>query len=365
MKPVIAVMGGGAIGGYFGGRLAQTGQNVTLIDPWPEHVEAIRARGLRIEGMTPEEEAVVHLPTMHVTEVQSFANRQPIDIVFMATKSYDTEWATTMLRPYLAPGGFVVSLQNCMNEEMVASVVGWGNTVGCVIMMSSELLGPAHVLRTGGKQKAPQLEFRFGEVHGRITERTRRLAEMTQAFDGAEPTTNLWGERWSKLCINAIRNGISAASGLGGNDRDNSPDMRAFAIRVGGEVVRVGQALGYHFDHIGTLDAEQMALAAEGDPRAYKIADDWMSDGPSGNARSNLQRPSMAQDIAKGRRTEIDYINGYIAEKALTVGMTAPANLALVSLVREVERGEKQADPSHVAALEHQFRARARAPEPA
>jgi 2-dehydropantoate 2-reductase len=262
-----------------------------------------------------------------------------------------------MLRPYLAPGGFVMSLQNCINEETIASVVGWGNTVGCVVMMSAELVGPAHVLRTGGKQKSPQVEFRFGETHGRITPRIKQLVDMARQFDGAEPTSNLWGERWSKLCINAIRNGISAVTGLGGNERDSLPEMRRFAIRIGGEVVRTGQALGYEFSHIGTIDAERMALAAEGDPQAYKEADEWMQGGPSANSRSNAQRPSMAQDIVKGRRTEIDYINGFIANKAASVGLRAPANLALVELVKSVERGEKKPNPELVAAIERKFAA--------
>jgi 2-dehydropantoate 2-reductase len=355
MKPVIAVLGVGAIGGYFGGRLAQHGQDVTLIDPWPEHIEKMRASGLRIEGMTPEEESIVKVKTMHLTELQSFSKRNPIDIAIVATKSYDTQWATTMLRPYLAPGGFVMSLQNCINEETIASVIGWGNTIGCVVMMSAELIGPGHVLRTGGKQKAPQVEFRFGETHGRITPRVKQLAEMAQQFDGAEPTTNLWGERWSKLCINAIHNGISAATGLNGNERDNLPEKRRFGIRIGGEVVRTGQALGYEFSHIGSIDAERMALAAEGDPHAFKEADEWMQGGPSGNNRSNAQRPSMAQDIAKGRRTEIEYINGFIAEKAASVGLSAPANLALVELVKAVERGDKKPDPEHIAEIERKF----------
>lgn len=355
MNPVIVVLGAGAIGGYFGGRLAQHGQDVTLVDPWPENIEKIRSSGLHIEGMTAEEEAVVKVKTMHLTELQSFSKRAPIDIAIVATKSYDTQWATMMLRPYLAPGGFVMSLQNCINEETIASVVGWGNTIGCVVMMSAELVGPGHVTRTGTKQKAPFVEFRFGETHGRITPRIKQLAELARHFDGAETTTNLWGERWSKLCMNAIGNGMAAASGIGGLGRDDQQDMRRFGIRLGGEVVRTGQALGYEFSHIGSIGAERMALAAEGDPQAFREADDWLRAGPSGNKRSNSQRPSMAQDIAKGRRTEIEFINGFVADKAASVGLAAPANRAIVDLVKAVERGEKQPHPERVAELERAF----------
>jgi len=126
MKPRIAVMGAGAVGGYVGGHLSRLGHDVTLIDPWPEHVETIRAKGLDLAGMTPEECVVVKVPTMHLTEVQDFAKQRPIDIAIVSVKSYDTEWATTMIAQYLAPGGYVVSLQNCINEERIAAIVGWG-----------------------------------------------------------------------------------------------------------------------------------------------------------------------------------------------------------------------------------------------
>src|SRR5579864_9800639 len=100
----IAFVGAGAVGGYVGGHLAHFGEDVTLIDPWPEHIEAIRARGLELDGMTAEERfAVTAAKTMHLTEVQSLAKQKPIDIAFVSVKSYDTEWATMLIRPYLAP----------------------------------------------------------------------------------------------------------------------------------------------------------------------------------------------------------------------------------------------------------------------
>ena len=117
MDKRIVVVGAGAIGGYTGGNLAHNGFDVTLIDPWPEHVEAIRKDGLSLEGVTPEELVIAHPKTLHLTEVQHLAKERPIDIAFISMKSYDTEWATTMIRQYLAPTGYVVSLQNCINEE--------------------------------------------------------------------------------------------------------------------------------------------------------------------------------------------------------------------------------------------------------
>ena len=90
MRPRLAFVGAGAVGGYVGGHLHRLGHDVTLIDPWPEHIEAIRARGLELTGVTEAERAVVEVPTMHLTEVQSLAKQRPIDIAFVSVKSYDT-----------------------------------------------------------------------------------------------------------------------------------------------------------------------------------------------------------------------------------------------------------------------------------
>src|SRR5712692_5290120 len=152
MDKRIVVVGAGAIGGYTGGNLAHNGFDVTIVDPWPEHVEAIRKDGLSLEGITPAESVVAHPKTLHLTELQHLAKERPVDIAFISVKSYDTEWATMMIRQYLAPTGYVVSLQNCINEERIAGVVGWGRTVGAIAaILSAELYAPGKIRRTGAK----------------------------------------------------------------------------------------------------------------------------------------------------------------------------------------------------------------------
>ena len=132
-KKRIAVVGVGALGGYVGGWLAHTGEDVTLIDFWPENIETIRKNGLELDGVTPEEKIMVKsAKTMHLTEMEALSRQKPVDIAFVSMKSYDTEWATALIKQYLAPDGFVVSLQNCLNEERIANQVGWGKTVGMV-----------------------------------------------------------------------------------------------------------------------------------------------------------------------------------------------------------------------------------------
>src|SRR5260221_9335995 len=294
----IAFVGAGALGGYVGGYFAHPGQDVTLIDPWPAHIGTIRRHGLALTGLPPEEHlTVTAAKTMHLTELQGLAKQKPIDIAFVAVKSYDPEWATMMIRPYLAADGYVVSLQNCLNEERIAAIVGWGKTVGCIAArISVDLHEAGRIRRTVAKGGAQHTVFRVGEVHGRATKRAEELAAMIAGIDSVKVTTNLWGERWSKLCLNGMRNGVSAANGVPGNAGDRDDRIRRFAIHLGGEAVRIGQALGYELEHIGNLDPDRLALAAEGDRAALAEGEAVMVARPEHRRRHQLHRPPLGPD---------------------------------------------------------------------
>jgi 2-dehydropantoate 2-reductase len=348
----IAVIGAGAIGGYTGGQLAHNGFDVTLIDPWPEHVEAIRKDGLALEGMTEEEFVCARPKTMHLTEAQQLAKEQPIDIAMVSVKSYDTEWATRFIAQYLAPDGYVVSLQNCMNEAAIAGVVGWDKTVGAIpALLGAELYAPGRVRRTAARGASPHEVYRVGEVHGRITKRLEELAAMIGTIDSVKPTTNLWGERWSKLCVNGMANGVAAATGMSGNEMNRDEKIRRLSIRLAGEGVRVGQALGYQLEHIRMHEPETLARAAEGDQKALDEVESQILALLNSNTRSDLARPSMGQDMRKGRRTEIDFINGLIAAKGDEIGRPAPTHRALVAAVKQVENGMRPARPENLYAF--------------
>ena len=346
----IAMIGTGALGGYVGGYLAHHGHDVTLIDMWPENIEAIRARGLELDGVTDEEKiTVTRVRTMHVTELQSLCKQAPIDIAFVSVKSYDTEWAAALIKPYLAPDGYVVSLQNCVNEEKIAGVVGWGRTLGVVAsMISVWLYEPGRIRRTAAKGGDRHTVFRVGEIHGRVTSRANELVELLSCVDSSKPTDNLWGERWSKLCMNGMDNGVAAATGLAGRDRAEHTAIRRFSIGLGGEAVRVGQALGFRLVNLGKLVPERLALAAEGHADALAEVEELIIEHAASNPRAGIQRPSMAQDMLKGRRTEVELMNGYIAEKGKLVGVPTPSHEKLTGIVMRVERGILAPSPANL-----------------
>src|SRR5262245_3865225 len=247
-KARIGIIGAGAIGCVVGGLLARVGHDVTLVDPWPEHVQQIKTAGLRLSGSCGEH--LVAVPALHLHELAFL--REPFDVAFVAVKSYDTEWATQIAIDHLRrPGGVVVDFQNGINDHRVAAVAGADRTLGCVILISAGMYEPAHAIRTDRGSAA----FKIGEHDGRDSPRARRLAALMSEVAPAGVTTNLWGERWSKLALNCM------LSGLGTAEVRSEPLTRRLAGHIGAEVVRVGSALGHRIEPILGIAVPRFAEA--------------------------------------------------------------------------------------------------------
>ena len=343
----IAFVGAGAVGGYVGGHLARAGHDVTLIDPWPEHVDRIKRAGLHLGGTQGEHD--VPVKALHVHEVQQLAH-SPVDIAFVCMKLYDTAWASALIKPYLAPTAIVVTLQNALVEEIVAGIVGWGRTLGCIAStISVEAVGPGQIVRTQLPGGADYTVFRVGEMSGRLTARAEEVARLLRAVDSAKVTDNLWGERWSKLTANTMTTGVCGASGLDLNQIVEHEPARALQIRLAAEAIAVGLALGFRLEPIRGLAPARWIEAANGDPATRRAVEVHMLEGVK--RRPEGGRSGTAQDIAKGRRTEVDFMNGYVAARGAEIGIGAPTHAAVAALVRRIESGELAPDPSLLAGL--------------
>src|SRR5207249_12128699 len=156
--------------------------------------------------------------------------------------------------------------------------------------------------------------------------------------DSANVTGNLVGERWSKLVTNATAHGIAACTGLTSGEILHNDPIRHFSTRVGSEAIRVGQALGYQLEEIYHLPPETIARAGEGDEAAIRACDEERL--RQGKRTATEQRPSMGQDMQKGRRTEIEFLNGLVVREGEKLGLTCRANAVLTDIVKRVERGE-------------------------
>ncbi len=341
----ILVFGAGAVGGYVGGHLLRSGHDVVMADPWPEHVDMMNGHGLRLEGTTPEEAAHVRPRALHLTELQGQLREAPFDMVLLSMKSYDTAWAARLAALYLGDDAPMVSLQNAINEPALAEAVGPARTMGCIASkIVVELIGPGHIVRRVAKGGDKHTVFRVGELDGGIKPRTEALAQALAAIDSAKATGNLPGERWSKLVQNAMSNCVSAASGLTVRAYTEEALARRLSIRLAGEAVSVGLALGHQLELINGLAPEawvaagdDLARGANESPEVAAIEAKMLA----GAARmTERARPSMAQDIAKGRRTEINELNGEVVRRARELGLDVPANQAMVAAVQQVERGQ-------------------------
>jgi 2-dehydropantoate 2-reductase len=229
-----------------------------------------------------------------------------------------------------------------MNEEAIARIVGWGKVIGCIAAkISCELKGPAYVQRNIPIHGNKHTVFRAGEIHGEDTARAREVARLCGFTDSAMVTDNIWGERWSKLVANASSNGVSACTGLGKAAIADDPHIRMVKIKLAAETIKVGKAAGFKLELMKGLSPETYEDAVNGDAAALKILEDGIiEDGHKGN---EFAQPSMGQDMQKGRRTEIDFMNGLVVEKGCEHGVPTPANEGLIAAVKKVEKGEAKA----------------------
>jgi 2-dehydropantoate 2-reductase len=331
----IGIMGAGAIGSVVGGMLTKAGYDVTLIDQWPPHIEAMKANGLKLSGSCGDH--VVPVKALQLYEAQGI--QEPFDAAFLAVKAYDTEWATAFIMRYLAePDGVIVDFQNGINDERVAAVAGRHRTLGCVITISAGMYEPGRAMRTdrGGG-------FKIGELDGEETARTHELVEIMTNVAESHVTTNLFGDRWSKLAVNSMANPIAGLSGYGSNEVRTLEAPRGIAIQVAAEVIKVGRTAGYEIEPLMGIEAQKFVDAAEG--RNVQALHDEMAAGARGLAGG---RPSLLQDVIRGRRTEIEELNGYVVAEGRRLGVPTPFNEAIVREVTHHGVGTLQPDPKNL-----------------
>jgi len=339
----IGIMGAGAIGCNVGGMLARAGHDITLIDQWPAHVEKIKADGLTLSGTWPD--YVVPIRALHLYEAQSI--QEPFDAAFLAVKGYDTEWATMFILRFLKePDGVVVDFQNGINDERVAAVAGRHRTLGCVITIGAGLYEPGVALRTD-PIGTDRVGFKVGELDGQDTERARRLVEAMNDVTLTKLTTNLFGERWSKMAANCMSNPLAGLSGYGTSETKTVPTARRIGIQVASEVIQVARAAGHGVEPIAGIDAQRYVDGANGKNLSQLENDMVAAVGKTAGAG----RPSFLQDVMRGRRTEIEELNGFVVAEGQRLGVPTPFNQAVVDAVKAHAVGTLQPNPKNLDSI--------------
>jgi len=310
--PRIAVMGAGAVGCYYGGMLARAGHSVTLIGR-AAHVEAIHRNGLHLQTQTFDE----HIKLSASTHASAIAGAQ---LVLCCVKSFDTESMGAAMKPYLADDAQVLTLQNGVdNAERLGRVIAQP-VAAAVVYVAVEMAGPGFVKHHGRGELV---------IEPMGDDRDHDIASMLMAAGiPATISPNVQGALWAKLIVNCAYNALSAITRLPYGRLVESAQMRAVIHDAVAECRAVAHAAG-------------IALPEDIGRAVQRIADTMPE-----------QYSSTAQDLMRGKRTEIDYLNGLIVQRGEAAGIATPTNRLLYALVRALEKkGKGEYDASHCARI--------------
>jgi 2-dehydropantoate 2-reductase len=341
MNKKIAVLGAGAIGSSIGADLTKAGCDVTIIDQWPAHVEAMKASGLRVTMKDEMLEISVH--AAHMCDLASM--NVDFDIVFLAVKSNDHRWMAEFIRPYLKTGGVLVPTQNGMNDDSIASIVGRERTLGCVVELQAELFTPGQIQRNTTRTGT---WFSVGELDGFYTPRVREIEAIMKNVGKVEVTNNIYGAKWTKLIANTMTMGPFSLFGLRNFEACALPGMFDISVKLGKESLAVGAALGYRMEPLFGLRADE--FAGSSDENLITTMKTLM--GHVGGGRT-----APIHDHIKGRRSEIEFISGVVARKGKELGIPTPCNEAVVEIDRSINRGDKKMDPANFELLKQKVQA--------
>ncbi|HET7717310.1 MAG TPA: ketopantoate reductase family protein [Bauldia sp.] len=332
----IAVVGTGANGAAFGADMTRAGLDVTFIEQWPAHVEAMRANGIRVE--MPDGTEVTKVKAFHLCEVATM--REPFDIVLIVVKAYDTRWACELIKPLLRPDALVVGMQNGMTMDDIASIVGPERTLGAVIEIAANMFEPGIVDR----QTAPSgTWFGIGAYDEKTRGREAELADVLRHCGTVEISDDIRSAKWMKLVVNASEFLPSAILNLPLAEAIKIPGIHEVMRASGREAVRTALALGHQL-----VPILGKARVEANDPDQY--ANQLLDTVLTGWTRPNT-RVTVLQDWMKERRAEVDDINGLVVKEQARLGGAAPINAGLVDIAHRIERGELKADPSNAGML--------------
>jgi len=294
----IAVMGAGAVGCYYGGMLARAGHEVTLVAR-PHHAQAMNAQGLLLEtqAFSQRVRVAAHTDASAVRSAQW---------VLLCVKSTDTESAGRALAPHLAEGAVVLSLQNGVdNAERLQAVIG-RPVIPAVVYVATAMAGPGHVRHHGRGELVLAPSPASADI----------AATLGAAGVPVQLSDNVAGALWAKLVLNCAYNALSAITRLPYGELMESPGLEVPQVMrdIVHECLQVAQASG-------------IALPADTLQAVLRLA-----------ASMPAQMSSTAQDLARGKRSEIDHLNGFIVRRGEALGIATPVNRLLHTLVRLLEK---------------------------
>jgi 2-dehydropantoate 2-reductase len=323
----IAVVGAGAIGAATAAFLAKAGWNTEIVCKHQEIADLARSPGLHVFGVKGEH----YVPVRAVKDIKDLSG--PKEVVLLATKATDCLEAAKELLPVLSPNSIVVSLQNGICEDALAGVVGRDRMVGCVVGWGATMHGPAQIEVTSPG------EFVIGNIDHRADQRLPLVQEMLSAVVPTRISNNIMGELYSKLIINSCINSLGVITGMNLGKLLAQRKTRKIFTALMQEAMAVAAAMGIKVEPAGGGKLDYYRFLG--------------GSSFTSNLKRNLLiriigfkyrriRSSSLQSLERGRRTEIDYLNGYICDRGREHGVRTPINDAVVSMIRQIEAGTRK-----------------------
>lgn len=288
----VAVMGSGGVGGYYGGKLAAAGEDVTLIARGA-HLAAIRRDGLQVKSVAGD----FHVRP-HATDDPAAVG--PVDVVLFSVKGYDTETAAEQSRPLMGVDTVVLCVQNGVdNEEKLARILGESRILGGVVHILSTISAPGLISQTAGPRT-----LKCGELGGGVSPRVTRVVDaFVHAGVAAEGSPNILVDLWEKFVFICAHGGVTALGRMGIGDILGCPETAAFYRGVMDEIAAVGRAKG-------------VPLPADTVERAIAFARKLQPE----------MRSSLAHDLERGNRLEVDSLMGTVVRYGKEAGVPTPLN---------------------------------------
>jgi 2-dehydropantoate 2-reductase len=333
----IAVLGTGANGASMGADMVRAGLDVTFIEQWPAHVEAMRAKGVTVhfpDGTTE----VTPVTVYHLCQVAEL--REPFDIVFTSVKTYDTRWVTELIKPLLHETSVVVGLQNGMTIDDVADIVGPERSVGAVLGIAANMYEPGVIHRQVPREGT---WLTVGTLDGSRTPALDAVAEALSHAGTISISDDIRSSKWMKLIANIPEMLPSAILDVPLLEATRIAGVRPVMDAASREAYRTAKDLGITMVPIFGKSADEVP-----DSDQYGID---LLDAVLESYSLPDTRVAVLQDWSKGRRAELDAFSGYIVGQQAALGTRAPVNEAILRIAERVERGELKPDPSNATLL--------------
>lgn len=322
----VAIYGCGAMGTVLGAYLNKNGLEVTLIDNYVDHVNALNEKGARIIGC-----ADLTVPVKAITPDQMEGK---YDLIFLFTKQTANAEALPHIKQFLNDDSIVCTLQNGVPEYSVEEYIGGNRTVGGTVLWGATFISPG-VSEVTQDVTSGDILFDIGEISGGITERIKKVAQVLEYMGPVTIVENLMGARWSKLLLNSCMSGMSAAMGSIFGDILDNPKSSACLSYIASDIINVCEkakvdlegVMGMEMVDFGKVDTKENFEKSQNCFRKFY-------------ADKLTAKASMLQDLEKGKKTEVEMINGFVVDQGKKYGVPTPYNDIVVKIIKGIENKE-------------------------